>query len=486
MKSKATVKKVGPHVVPEVLAGFETWFDAQPAGLFGIEAVHFEEIHEGWDPELTPQLRKAGFVFFTLGEGSMVCTLRVGEATPVVLLDSEGGYRQLAASIEEFFVKWSKGETDIHEIDDTEDYDGIGPKGKAALKEWIKAQRLKVAKPPAFDLDVYLAGGSAASPAPAAPAKAPKAAPIEGLPAKFAAMVDVVGRRVDDPVVVDILTKQLKKKIPSTSAENESDYISAKGVPFGFGVSHEVHHDAYPPVAKTKRAYIPYVTEINLEAKWPEALPFGLTRDADAAKLTKLLGEPRVKREFLGSEEFESTWRKDLDPARGIVLQVAPHPKGLSVYILIAEAYDLVSSVLVPDDKYEIGLLVAWAISRGLLDVSRFPGHEALIADIEKRKAQGSALVEAAMSRGLWDDHFLDAPGEAALPAAGLRDRLWHYFAGEPTHDGDLRKLFGSVEGPHGHPKAKLPTDSWDAVDKATPRLDEVFATWIEKKKQKG
>jgi hypothetical protein len=42
----------------------------------------------------------------------------------------------------------------------------------------------------------------------------------------------------------------------------------------------------------------------------------------------------------------------------------------------------------------------------------------------------------------------------------------------------DLVSRFGGREGPHGHTEPML-DDGWDAVDRAAPKLDEVFASFL-------
>jgi hypothetical protein len=183
-----------------------------------------------------------------------------------------------------------------------------------------------------------------------------------------------------------------------------------------------------------------------------------------------------MTRFMLDDERFNPAWSTLLDSARGVEVRVDPSGGGFRFWIRIRKAFELVPSVLIEARKYSAGLFVAWAVSRNLLDPSRFVGYEALIADIRQRKVQGSALVEARLSRGLWDDHFLNRTGP---DHADLWDRLWHYFKGSPRLDSDLMDLFGRREGEHGHDAPDLATDGWDAVDKASKVFDERFAAWV-------
>jgi hypothetical protein len=121
-----------------------------------------------------------------------------------------------------------------------------------------------------------------------------------------------------------------------------------------------------------------------------------------------------------------------------------------------------------------VGLFLAWAIARGLVDESSLAKHARLLADVKSRAARGSALVDAALDRGLWDRHLRDEPG--------LRDFAFGWFhnvgkAGYITKS--LNAVFGARSGPYGHDEPILDEDDWPAVDKATPALDEVFARWV-------
>ena len=468
------VTKVGKVPVPPLLQEFQTFFAAQPADSLAIEGLTFEAVPASYDRKIAAKLEKVGFVFFELGEGSMIVVLQVDGRTPVALLDSEGGERLLASSIEELLVAWSKGKTTIHELDGG-DFPGITPAGRKALSAWLEEQKVTVPKGPDFDLDLYLEDKAPAVVAP--PATAGK--PVKDLPPKLAAIVDLVGRRVDDPVIVKVVTMDWKRKLRASTTETDtSDWIAApkkQGVR-GIGISHEVWHDLYPPIAKTARAFIPYVTEIPLADDWPDKdLPFGLTWKSDEAALTRALGAPRRVRTCLGDDESETHWKRALDPARGIELTATIRAKGLQLDVVIGESHDLVSPDLVPGHRDELGVFLAWAIARGLLDEKRFAPHASLIAAISKRKTAGTALVDAALARGLWWDHFRDLPGGAF----GLRDRLWHYFADDPTLTGDLCKLFGKRKNEHGHSVPTVPSDSWAAVDRASKVLDERFAAWV-------
>jgi hypothetical protein len=128
----------------------------------------------------------------------------------------------------------------------------------------------------------------------------------------------------------------------------------------------------------------------------------------------------------------------------------------------------------VVQSKSAVGLFVAWAITRNLLNLERLATHAALIAKVKSHATTGSAFVSAALPRGLWDRHLLNLPG--------LFDFTYGWFhrvGGVGFIVADLVKVFGERMSERGLPEPVLDEDSWDAVDKATKVLDGVFAQWL-------
>ncbi|MEO8876398.1 MAG: hypothetical protein ABI461_12485 [Polyangiaceae bacterium] len=116
---------------------------------------------------------------------------------------------------------------------------------------------------------------------------------------------------------------------------------------------------------------------------------------------------------------------------------------------------------------------LGWAAQRSLLDPARFEAHAALLQDVKAKKKRGSELFAAALGRGLWDDHVVDKPG--------LRTELYRWFhnIADVWITTDLTSVFGKRKGADGHDEPKLDDDGWDAVDKATKKLDARFAKWL-------
>ncbi len=146
----------------------------------------------------------------------------------------------------------------------------------------------------------------------------------------------------------------------------------------------------------------------------------------------------------------------------------------LRIALRIDAARDLSAHGVPP--RAVVGLFVAWAILRGLFDAQSFPDQAALIEDIRARRQQGSALVDLALSRGLWDRHLVDRPG-----LRGFAYGWFHNVGKQGFIRDDLVAVFGGVEGEHGHQRVAIDDDPWDFVDRATAKLDQVFAEWVER-----
>lgn len=157
------------HSGPPLLQAFADWLATQEHGSIGwFDALAIEEIPASWDEKNAERLKKAGFAFLALPDGSLLALLDTGvKGAPhaVVLLGSEGEARTVAGSLEELLVLLSKGETGIHDLDDEE-----ASSGRDAMKAWLKKTKVKAPKARDFDFQAWLDGTeSAAAAAPADP-----------------------------------------------------------------------------------------------------------------------------------------------------------------------------------------------------------------------------------------------------------------------------------------------------------------------------
>lgn len=461
------------HEIPPLLQDFGAWLGKQPHGAVGwFDALAARPIPKEWSPEKAERLRRDAFSFLDLPDGSMLALVNTGDTPPpaVALLGSEGEARTVADSLEEFLTLLSKGETEVDELDDEE-----ASSGREALAAWLKARKVKAPKAKGFDFAAWLDGGVLAPPAAQAQVAAPKASPspvMEKLGPKTRQLASILGRRADAPEVIAYVTEVLGKKVPASTSENSGSVnveAAKHGVELAF--SHDILNEAFPPVPKTSKTFIPYVSYAWVRSKMGETVLGVPWNETSEAEVTKLLGPPTSRRAGFGDqgEPTIACWSYALDTAENVWLELE-FKKSLSVALAVNGARELARY---PD--VTTGLFVGYAATRGLLDRSRFPAHRELLSAIEARKAKGSDLVKQALPRGLWDDHLLDAPGLRQMAYVWFHnmDGLWI--------KADLKKVFGERVGRFGHDEPKLDDDTWEAVDKAAKSLDARFAQWLAK-----
>lgn len=302
-------------------------------------------------------------------------------------------------------------------------------------------------------------------PKPKANAKAPKLSPL------LQQVAHLVGRRADDAAVTAFVVKTLGKKAPATTGQRAMKHVVDKkrGLELGFG--YDIQNDKYPPILKTKSIFIPYLQIAWIGEKFPESLPFGLAFGMGVKEVEKALG-PATETIGHSADARRPVWRRTLDAARDVELEVEA-AESLTVRVRVREAAEYTSAGY--PARAIVGLFLAWAVQRELIDSPRLAKHAALLNAVRQRKQQGSALLDAAFPRGLWDSDVKDAPG--------LREFLYlwfHNIDGKYIRD-DLVKAFGARKGKYGHDEPILDDDDWTAVDKAAKVLDKRFAAWVKK-----
>ncbi|WP_342380464.1 hypothetical protein NVS55_12670 [Myxococcus stipitatus] len=403
---KLTVAPSG-HEVPPLLTKFGAWVAEQDHGTLGsFDGLEAEAIPTEWSPEKADRLRREAFSFLSLPDGSLLVLVRTGvkPSPAVALLGSEGETRTVANSLEEFLSLWARGETEVSELDDVDDA------GRALLSAWLKGQKVKVPKAKDFDFSAWLDGETSspkAAPSVSGPGFAPTAL-VEKLGPKLRQVASVLGRRIDAPEVITYVTEVLGKKLPaSTSVNTSSANVSAPKSGIELALSHDVLNDAFPPIAKTAKTFIPYVSRVWVRAAVGETILGVPWKAASVEEVTKVLGPPTGRRAAFADEDelTVSFWTWALDTEEHLELEVE-FDDSLSVTFRVRGARALARY---PD--VTTGLFVGYAATRGLLDPARFTAHPELLAAIAKREAQGSQLVKQALPRGLWDDHLRDLPG---------------------------------------------------------------------------
>ncbi len=454
--------------LPPIMAKFAEWLGERDDNAVGYLELTSDPPGEGFfeNKDEEQAFQKAALLFARTPDGSEIVLINRGPTLPcpVVLLNSEGGEETIAVSVEEFLLLLAKGETGVFDLDDEDATE------RKALAAWLKKMKVKAIKAPPFDLGEFLEGKDASAGETSAAALSPPPPPsgdgYDKLPDRARRLALLVGRPASDPELVALVTAELGKKVPaSLSWSKDYEWVEASkkhGIDLLFE-SH-IHHDAYPEIQKSKSSFVPYLSGIYFREQYKEPLPFGVTWGLDDAALEALIGPPTGIR----PKNNIRYWRCPIDPGRGLIFFVQGS-KDRS--LRIDSALELASPV--HPSKQIVGLFVAWALSRDLLDVSRFSAHAALIERIKAREAKGSDLVEGALSRGLWDRHL------KALPGLGVFAFGWFHNQGGNYIRDDLVAVFGGRVGEHGHNEPILDDDTWEAVDMATAKLDGVFANWL-------
>jgi hypothetical protein len=457
------------RVVPVLLETLAGWVETQPHGSLGwFDVFGAFAIPKAWDPANAERLQKSGFAFLDLPEGSLLALLQTGPISPpaIVLLGSEGDRRTVANSFEEFLALWAKGETEISELDDEE----CGA-GRKLLAKWLKDHHVRAPKAKDFDFQAWLDGSAAAAP------KHTKVVAITRKPtATFAKLgpkakklATMFGRRVDDPGVVAYITKELGKKLPqSTSEQSPSVDVVAPKAGIELVITHDIHNDRYPPIQKTTQSYVPYLSLAWVNEKFGEPIlgvPWNVAGPDD---VIEILGKPTGMRGLVVTDKKKTIpiWTFVLDEGAEIELEVS-FRKWLRVTIAVRSA-----SVLEKYDRVTTGLFLGWAAENNLLDERALAAHAALLADVKRRDAQGTKLLDA-LGRGLWASHLKD---DEALRSLAY---LWFNNLGGKWIVFDLKKVFGKRIGPHGHDEPKLDDDTWAAVDKAAPIFRQRFGAFL-------
>jgi hypothetical protein len=455
------------HCIPPLLARFGAWLARQPYGALGWFRLEARSIPREWNPAAADRLQRDGFSFMHLPDGSLLALLRTGAGGPpaVVLLGSEGDTATVASSLEEFLVLLGKGETGVDELDEED------AKGRDRLRAWLSRNKVTVPRAKSFDFDAYLDGTPATAPPAGRPGPVPEV--VAGLSPLLRRVAALVGCRADDPELTDFVTNTLGKKVPPSITDVSGPrYVVAKKQGIEMAFDHDLKNEKYPLIHKSKSSYVPYLAVVWLTSGLGEPLPFGLRFGMSADEITSILGTPGeigfggVRRPY---------WKRALVPARDVVLGV--EPDGFTIGV--DQARELTSRHGWPARPI-VGLFVAWAILRSLLNEALLAGHAALLAAVRRRQQRGSTFVDAALARGLWDVHLRDEPGLRALAY-----QWFHNIGGTYIRD-DLVAVFGARQGPDGHTEPRLDDDDWPAVDRAAPTLDRRFAQWVKSARKKG
>ncbi|RAV98229.1 hypothetical protein [Pseudochryseolinea flava] len=455
------------HELPTLLVDLCTFVGTQSHGSLGwFDNIGAEDIPSAWDPSAAEKLNAHGFAFIQLPDGSFIALLNTGTTGApyaVVLLGSEGEFRTIANSLEEFIILWSKGETGVHDLDDKK------IDGRDNLVAWIKARRMKAPKAKDFDFGAWLDNASTAKVTDTIYAERTPTDAYEKLGPKMRTLVDMMGRRADDEALITWVTQTLGKKVPAHTS-NDSVNVTAPKLGIELVFSHNVLNEKYPPIKKSARSFIPYLSHAWIREKIGEPI-FGIDlKNSTEEDAIRSLGQPDGRRPQFATdtEPVIAYWHKVVDQGADIVL-VIESDDGISIDVTVKT-----SSALEEYPEVSTHLFVAWACEKGLLDETRFVEHAALFQKVKTRQARGAELVATALTRGLWENHLINKPG--------LRRTAYQWFHNMKNLwiTADLKKVFGARKGPYGHDEPAVDNDHWDNVDLASKAFHKVFDKWLD------
>jgi hypothetical protein len=244
-------------------------------GYFDFELGKAEP-WETFSKALKRKLARDALRFLRLPDGSEVVLVRIGsKAPPVVLyLGSEGDIHSPAPSLEAFLLALAEGNTGVIELDDEE------AKGRKKLGAWLAKHKVKAPKAPAFDFEAWSTDSKSRTtrpaPAPNLFAKDTEAlAPLK-LEPLVARIVSLIGRRVDDPVLIDFFANVVGRPAPASLRSDRWVTWTAKKVEFLFDP--DSPSPLYPPI-KQGKSTLPYLTTVQWGKGCKLPPPLGITPD---------------------------------------------------------------------------------------------------------------------------------------------------------------------------------------------------------------
>jgi hypothetical protein len=455
------LETIGAHTVDPLLFRLADFLHTMPSDSLGSFEFRIEEIPPSWSAENADRLEAAGYAFMEFGNGSLLAHLRLGERSPIVMLGDEGDAYTVAQSLEDFFWNWSDGHGIMFFEPEDTGLDGSGPLEQ--MKAWLRASKIEHPEAPkiAFDFQAWLDGDTGLEPNPEGVSLERKpTALLANLPTKLRKLAGLVGRREDDPTLLEWLAPRLAKN----TRLSYFTFLPTLGLMLRF--HNNITNEKYPILNKTKNTFVNYLALAEITEPCNETV-LGLAWNSSIDDIKRVLGEPTcLRRPNMIDPPSIPVWVRKLDDGADLELIIEFN----EVMTVRFEVYSSGSLELSPNPS--LGVFVAWAIEHGLIDKNRFPNHADLFEAVRKREKLGSDFVREALPRGLWFDHLLDKDG--------LRDFAHHWFYNFGSWIvTDFKKVFGPRAGEYGHDEPILDLDSWDAVDKAAKVLKKRFKQWL-------
>jgi predicted DNA-binding WGR domain protein len=424
------------------------------------------------DSTIDKRLARDAFAFITLGEGSQIISIDAGPGRPraICLLGSEGDAETLSDSFEEFLLNWSQGDSGVGDLDEANE------EALETFSKWLRKRKVQAAKAGArFDISAYLSGGRGWAEACLTQAELPSSGASKGL---IDEIIGIVGMRADSTEVQAFGTKYGVKIPPSLTDIKRADEQKPKslqGITVWF--SHNVIHEDYPPIPKTKSAFIPYVARIEIGSKFKEALPFGLRWKMKIDELNTLLSkQPNWEPDKNLVTGGINGWARSINPRHSTEVYVDVSGGELDlVEFCIRQDTELTNSRIDVPSKLVQATFIAWAFENSQLSDAVVTKFADVVAQAKERNISPATLLRTTMPRGLWFGHFKHR--EFARQVNNYFHRLGE-FEDQWIRD-DFCSIFGSREGQYGHDEPILDDDTWSAVDRVRDILNRRFSKFI-------
>jgi hypothetical protein len=450
------LETIGSHKVDPLLFKLADFLRTMPEDALGSFEFRIEAIPPSWSDDNAARLEAAGYAFMEFGNGSLLAHLKLGDRNPVVMLGDEGDAYTVAQSLEDFLWNWSDG----HGIMFFEPEDS---KPLEQMKTWLRSSKIEISEAPKIDFDfqAWLDGGTGLEPNPVGVSLERKpTALLADLPPTLREVAGLVGRREDDPVLLEWV-------LPRSTKNARLGYFSFfPTLGLMLRAHNDISNEKYPVLNKTKNTFVNYLSLVEITEACGETV-LGLAWNSSTDDIRRVLGEPtRLRRPNMIDPPSIPLWVRKLDDGADLEL-IVEFVETMTVRFEVCGSISLESN---PNPS--LGVFVAWAIEHGLIDKNRFPNHVGLFEAVRKREKLGSDFVRQALPRGLWSDHLLD------------KDGLRHFAQQWFNNFGswivtDFKEVFGARAGEYGHDEPILDLDSWDAVDKAAKVLKKRFKPWL-------
>jgi hypothetical protein len=450
------LETIGSHKIDPLLFKLADFLRTMPEDSLGSFEMKIEAIPPSWSDENADRLEAVGYAFMEFGNGSLLAHLKLGDRNPVVMLGDEGDAYTVAQSLQDFFWNWSDGQGIM--FFEPEDF---GPLEQ--MKAWLHSSEIENPDAPkiAFDFQAWLDGGTGLEPNPEGVSLERKPTGLLAkLPPKLREVAGLVGRREDDPVLLEWLALRLSKN----ARLGYFSFFPTLGLMLR--AHNDISNEKYPVLNKTKNTFVNYLSLAEISEACGETV-LGLAWDSSTEDIERVLGEPtRLRRPNMIDPPSIPVWVRKLDDGADLEL-IIEFVEAMTIRLEVRSSGSLASN---PNPS--LGVFVAWAIEYGLVDKNRFANHGELFEAVRRREKLGSDFVREALPRGLWFDHLLDKDGLRYFA------QQWFYNFGSWIVT-DFKEVFGARVGRYGHDEPVLDLDSWEMVDKAAKVLKQRFGLWL-------